>query len=365
MRSIKKAVACLLVLLGLLTWEPAGATILFGGGEDLDVTTYGAVTIDTGNTNQRRTSYARSSFSITNVGTAGDPSFNRIVTPVFANQASIWIHAETGETTDLITRSGDHALCVFGSDGVCRFVIRGTGSYSQVKLSKRTSAAVYTDLVTCSAGWPLLLATKFDLFLNYAVSGSVTLYSNGVPLCTYTGDVTTDGVTAVNQVYFASPNNPSFAGPVYWSEIIIATTDTRDMNLFTCAPQANGTTQNWTGAASDVNEVTINDATSISTTSTGTVGNFTCPSLPAGSFTVPAVIQSARIQGIAGSITNFRFNSRPAGAGSDFDTTADIPVTGVFGNYPNSIITTNPNTSGAWTTSALGAGVNFGIKSRP
>jgi len=364
MQSIKRIVLSLLLALSLLcspaALQPTFATILFAGGEDVDFSLIG----DTAPSNTSgffRTGYARSAIRVSTTATT-DPNNNRFYTPTFTAGSTIWFHAvERNENNTTETSNGQY-LCAISPDAVCRLVIRAvTGT--QVKISKRDSAGSFTDLVTCSLGaWPLNSLTEMDWFINYNTSGSTIIYVGGVNICSYTGNVTTDSATQINQFYLS--NGSAFHG-TYWSEIIIADTDTRDMNLFTCFPSGAGTTQSWTGAYTDVSPVTITDTAAITTTSTSAIGNFTCPSLPSGAFTVPAVVQSARVQGATGSITNFRFNSRPAGAGADFDTTSDIAVTGIFQNYPNRIITLNPNTSTPWTTTTLGAGVNFGVKSRP
>lgn len=360
MFSIKRSLSALLILLGLLAWEPANAALLFAGGEDIDFVFIGGVVVST-NSAFFRPSWAREGIQISPANNT-HPNTNRVYTPAWTNQSTVWLHAQVyaGFTT---TQVGTEWLCFIGSDGVCRFLLEDAGAGGTTKFVTQTSAGTRTDILTCTAGgFPIGGAvSSLDLFLNYAVSGHATLYINGVNVCDFSGNVTTDGITSISQIYLAGGST----GNDIWSEVVTSTTDTRGTDLFTCAPQANGTTQNWTGTASNVNGTTYNDTTPLTTNATNTIGNFTCPSFPAGNYTIPAVVQSARIQGAAGTITNFRFNSRPAGSGSDFDTTADIPVTGNFINYPNNIITTNPATSSAWTASALGAGVNFGVKSRP
>jgi hypothetical protein len=337
----------------------AFATILFAGGEDLDVSLIGGTTVSTGATTFR-SGYARSSLGVSNAAIT-DPPGIRIVTTVFANQATIWVHAENfsngGGTT-----SGFQPIGIYGSDGVRRLLLRGTGTANQVKISTRNTAGTITDLVTCTlSAYPTTSLTKVDWFINYAVAGRATLYAAGVQICDYSGDITTNSVTAVNQVDFA--NFGSTVG-TFWSEIIVATTDTRDMNLATCAPQANGTNQTWTGTASNVNPTTINDASAITTATSNAIAEFTCPSLPAGTFTVPAVVQSARVQIGSTGPQNYRFIARPGSGSTDYDSGADIVGSTSFANSGPLIWATNP-AGGAWSTGDLGAGTNFGLKSRP
>lgn len=335
---------------------PAQATILFAGGEDIDVAVFGTVTVDT-TASHFRSGYARAALSIS--GVAGDPNFNRAQLPVFASQSTVWLHAETFTTNGTV--NGDQLAAAYGSDGVRRLIIRGTGGANQVKISTRNTAGTITDLVTCTAGvYPLTNSlAKVDWFINYAVMGSTILYVNGVNVCSFTGDVTTNGVTALNQFELGG-----LSGTVMeWSEFIIATTDTRDMNLLTCAPQANGNTMAWTGSFSNVNPTTINDTSSISTSSNAQIAEFTCPSPPAGAFTVPAVSQSVRMTVGASGPQHFRYIARPSSGSTNYDNGSDVAGSGTYANYYN-IWATNP-AGGSWGTGDLGAGVNFGLESEP
>lgn len=364
MLFIKRALSALLVLLSLLVWQPANATILFGGGEDLDFTLIGASGADT-TSGHFRSAYARLAISTNDSASVSDPVVARIYTAVFTGTQDLWLHTQYF-TSQAVSDVSAQTACAITADGVCRLLIRGVGTTGTVKVSTRTAGGALVDLVTCTVGgFPVQnVLGAFDWHINYAVSGSVDLYFRDTSVCHYSGDVTAaSGQTLVNQFYLGGTST-SGGAPNDWSEVIVSSTDSRDMNLFTCAPQAAGTTQTWTGVVGSVNPLGYSDVTSISTASTGNISNWTCPVLPAGTFTVPAVIQSARVQSVTG-ITNFRFNSRPAGAGADFDTSADIPAIGTFQNYQNNIVSTNPATAGAWTPSSLGAGVNFGIKSRP
>lgn len=356
------SVAVSLAFLCLLTVQ-AFATILWAGGEDLDVTLIGTSNVDA-TSGHFRSTYARYALQARNQdNSVSDPPNGRIQSPNFAATTQFWFHAEYYAPQNT-TSSGQQLICLKDAAGVCRLTIRGTGSAGQVKISKRNAAGTFTDLVTCTASMmPINGIGKLDWFNNYNTSGTSTLYWNGVQNCTYSGDTTTDSATQLASFYLAQAWVN--VGNDAWSEIIVSTTDTRDMNLFTCAPQANGTTQTWTGTASNVNPTSITDTASINTTSTNQFANFTCPSLVSGTFTVPAVISNARVTVTGSGPANFRYSTRPAGASADYDSGADIVASGVFTNGTPYIWTTNPDTSAAWTTGGLGAGVNFGIKSRP
>lgn len=361
MRLIR-LIASFLFLLGAVLGaaEPAYSTILFAGGEDIDLTFVGTITTNTSNTTYQ-TNFAR--LSLAPSGGATDPPSNRMLTPVFANQSTIWIHSMTVDTSNNNTSSGDQAVAVYGSDGVRRLMIRGTGTGGQVKISKRDASGTFTDLVSCTIGaWPVL-TTKItlDWFVNYAVAGETTLYAGGVQICDFVGDVTTNSVTAVNQVDWS---NPVPANNVNWSEEIISTTDTRSMNLFTCFPSANGTNMQWTGSFSNINPTQINDASVISAGSSSLTAEFTCPTLPTGSFSVPAVTQTVRALKGASGPGSFYYIARPATGSTDYNNGTPQAATTNFANYHN-VWAQNPACSCGWVTGDLGVGVNFGVQSQP
>lgn len=357
MRFIKNALAALVLLLGFVA--PAPATILFAGGEDIDFTSIGSVTVST-TAGTFRSGYARAAMQFFG-STPGalDPAPNRILTQAVTAQTSLWMHAYLVQTTAVSTTSNVQIMCAYSPDGVVRLCFRGTGSVGQVKLTKYDSSRTATDLVTCTlGGWPVFSA-KTDWFINYAVSGHSTLYANGVNVCDYAGDVTTNSTTTLNQFYFGEAVS---AQTTNWSEVIISTTDTRDMNLFTCYPNANGTTMAWSGAYTNVNPATINDTSSITTGSNNLVAEFTCPSIPSGAFTVPAVASAARLQIGGTGPQNFQFVTRP-GTGSTDYFSGSVAGTVVFSNNFQ-IQATNPATSASWSLTDI-TGFQQGLKSIP
>jgi hypothetical protein len=372
MQLIKRFLAGALVALALsfaapdvgLAPLPAEATILFAGGEDIDAAFTGVVNIST-TAGQFRSGYARLALVPDNPGSVVDPPSNRFTIPAFANQSTVWIHAETFQFNGTATTtSNQQAVGIFGSDGVRRILIRGTGTNGQVKISTRNTAGTITDLVTCTSGsWPVAALTKLDIFLHYAVSGEITLYAGGVQFCDFIGDVTTNSVTAVNQADFAATTT-SASRQIDYSEIIVATTDTRSLNLFTCSPAANGTNMTWTGSFSNVNPNTINDAVQISTGSNAQIAEFTCPSLPAGSFTIPAVAQTIRLTIGSSGPQNFNFITRPATGSTDYDTGSTTAGTGAYANYQH-VWSVSPATSSAWTPAEVTTGFNEGVESEP
>lgn len=356
MRRTKAILFGLALILGQVL--PATATILWAGGEDIDFNLIGLAAVTT-TAGQFRTGYAREAITSGFNSNITTPSIYRAYTQIFSATTSLWLHAETIAAGNG-TNSGQIALAAIAGDGNQALLLRGTGTAGQVKISKIDTAGTVTDLVTCSVGaWPTTALGKLDWSINYAVAGGTTLYFNDVQICTFSGDVTTNSRTTIQQYYLAYAG--ASGGAISWSEVIVSTTDTRDMNLFTCFPNSNGTTVAWTGSFSNVNPTAINDASSITTGSSNVVAEFNCPSLPAGSFTVPAVTSSLRIQRGASGPQNFQFVTKPNGASDQFS--GSTAAGNVFSNSYQ-IQSTNPATAGAWSTSDIN-GMQQGVKSIP
>ena len=308
------------------------------------------------------------------IGSTADPATNRFATPTFLPSSTIWVHAQfcttqtisTGYgcgTLGTVTANNGQMLRIMDSSGNPTLIVRGTGTSQQVKISSRTAAGVFTDLVTCSLAFNLAL-TQLDLFVNYGSSGEVTLYSNSVQVCDYTGNVTNgDGATTLNQVEFASPMGAYGA----WSEVIVAGSDTRAMARFTANTVANGNTTGFSGTnvcSAIWNPISFNDANYGFSGSTNVTHECTInTAFPPGNYNVLGLVMSARV--LVGSSGPLHFDFVTRTGGTDY-TSSDFAPTATFSNIGNYIQTTNPATSSAWGVSDFtAAGFNVGEKTKP
>jgi hypothetical protein len=184
-----------------------------------------------------------------------------------------------------------------------------------------------------------------------------------VRVCDFTGNVTNgDGATTLNQVEFSSAG-----GVAQWSEIIIATTDTRAMARFTANTVANGNTTGFSGTnicSSIWNATSVNDANFGFTGAANILHECTIKStIPTGSYTVLALVMSARA--LVGSSGPLHFDFLTRVGGTDFPSTDFAPTTS-FSNISNYIQATNPATSSPWLVSDFQAtGFNVGEKTTP
>lgn len=363
-------------LLGAALWlaalPNAQATILHAGTEDVEyLSCTGTCTTETDGRTFRST-YSRLSY--TSTGVVADPPTNRFRTQAFAGQTSLWFHAQfcTGNGNDCGSPQQSTAnmqMLRFMDDlGNPTLIVRGTGVAGQLKVSSRTAAGVFTDLVTCSGALnnTANTPTQVDLFIDYGAAGTITLYNNTVQVCTFTGDTRNgDGATTLTQVEFSS--SASGAGAIgHWTETIVSTTDTRSMAYLRATPLANGNAVQWTGTnicSSIWPAVTINDASFAQSATNNQLQECTVfNTFPGGTWRVNAVVMSTRAQRGASGPQHIQWLTRTGGA--DF-TSVDETIGLSFANYKN-IQHTNPGTALPWTVGDVtAAGFNLGLKSTP
>ena len=143
---------------------------------------------------------------------------------------------------------------------------------------------------------------KIDFFFDYAVSGTLTMYINGALVGTYSGDITTNSVTQLAGTY---QGTASIGGQSYgYSECILADGDTRDLSVVTCAANGAGSTDQWTGAYTNVNVVTVNDANFDTTSTSGDVQLYTMSGIATGNFDILTLVTNIRATQGAGSLTH-------------------------------------------------------------
>lgn len=340
-------------------------TLYFAGGEDTSFILSSIFSYNP-SANYYRTGYARA--SICPIGSTGlvNPVASYAATPQLGALTSFWIHARANHINNFTPPLNHVIMAVYDSGGLARILVLGTGTAGQIKLCTCNTAGTITTLVTSAAGAIVTnLANAppaWDLFVNYAVSGQVTLYVNGVNIAdTGAGvNVTTNSITSVSQAVFAGCDNGSGGGNgTAWSEVIIQDTSTLGLALVTLPPLAAGNTQSWTpNTVGDVNAVQINDVNFVAATAANALSEWTvATTLPTGTWTIEAVVQEARVSIGATGPQHFEWLVRTTD-GSDHVTGSVAATTG-FVNYSN-IWTTNPHTAAAWLAGDL---INAGIES--
>jgi hypothetical protein len=332
-------------------------TIYFAGTEDVDFTLVGANVVNTGG--NYRTAWVRAGI-LGSVSTT-DPPANRAVTPVFTSISAFWVHCQYVQTSTTGVVANGVILRVLDSGGVARLVLRETATSGTWGMWTRNAAGTFTQLGSNFVTGLVLggVSAPLDLDINYSASGHVNVWFAGVQVFTYSGNITTDSATTLAQVDLCGAGTTN----TVYSEVIVADSDTRSMGLWLLNSSTSGTNTQWTGTASNVNKATINDATFITSATAAQINEYKTGgiALPAGTYAVVAVVTAMRVlvstTGPQHVDMGFNFN------GTRYWSSDYAPSAG-FGNFPNLVWATNPNTSAAWTTADLTAATfNYGVQS--
>lgn len=352
----------LVLAFALAPLAQANATILFVGGEDSDfISLTGAAASTTAGTFS--SGYARESISVTGLaggGFSADPPGNSFYTPTFTASSVIWIHANL-DLSFSGPGTGD-ILRVFSPDGYPRILVSNPSPVGQFNILTENQSGTETTLVSMiSPCWTTNHLLALDLYINYSSSGEVTLYCNGTQVADYTGNITTNSATQLDQIQFGGIIQQN--GITYWSEIIVSTTNTRSMRVAHFAPAANGNTDNWDiGGVSNINPTTLNTANVNASGTAGEIQEYTVNSQPSGTFNVLGLWLNADAQ--VGTTGPQHLQGVVYTGGSAYTSSNYSPTQGAWG--PISIpFLTNPNTGVAWTTNDLNnASFNIGFESQ-
>lgn len=330
-------------------------TIYFAGGEDYDFSKAGSVAVDT-TTTFRRTAYTRCSLKVTQ--NSANNYLDGWTATLSAPQSSFWLTARFYGPN--VSGTGYTLLRFSDASGVVRLLVDLTTSGTVMRVSKVNAAGTITPLATTNTVPITQALMKFDLFINYAASGSFQFYVDGALILSYSGNLLTDSATSVSSFFLGG----LFGAACYWSEVICADTDTRTLGLVTLAPSANGNLFNWdAGSVTSINEVTLDDTGVITSGTVGQVAQFTvgASGVSSGNLAIKAVCITARaVKGATGP-QNVKLGVRTGGA--DY-VSADIPLqSGAFGRIQTAFMV-NPGTSNAWLVSEVSAaGFNIGVVS--
>jgi len=343
-------------------------TVLFAGGEDTSFNTstsnsYQAVT----NSGYFRSNFARCAMQAVSAPETNVPPIQRLRSELFTTQVTLWAHAwgyaefQSGNPANPCVTDGT-VIGFMDSSYTYRLFIRTTGTYQQLQLCKINAAGTITVLATSGNNTynTTIPLQALDVYINYGSSGTFTLYINGTQIVTYSGNIVTDsctGIACVDWCQFGTSANNTTP----WSEMLVQTSDTRGVSVFTVPPVANGNTNTWTGSVSNVNETTINDTNYNYTTSSSQLALYTMSTtLPTGNWTVEAFVQEVRISVGQSGPQNFDFVVRTTDGSNNLQT-GPAPLN-YFGNNAY-IWATNPHTGVAWATTDFSTGFNYGIES--
>ena len=334
------------VMLNLMP-SRALATILFAGGEDIDFPGgISACVITTAGT--FRSAYARESITpCTPWNVAQSNQFNG------GGVTNLWLSTRVYEFTNCCSGGANAGFIGVGKSGTLNSLWVGTNNSNPWQLSIWTfNGATWTKLANESGGSLFVGVSKVDLQItNYGAAGTASVYVNGssTPVVTYTGAIAVGGATSLDTVFLTGGNNGSNYG-FYQSEIIASTADTRSVSLATLAPNGAGTTNQWTGAYTNINPTSVNDTSNINDNNSGDVFQCTVTAPPAGSFSVQAVKVAARAAQGGSGLTSVSVGLKTNGSPNTPAATLQALSFATTETYYN----VNPITTINWTTTDLG-----------
>jgi hypothetical protein len=192
-----------------------------------------------------------------------------------------------------------------------------------------------------------------------ALNGFLFIYAGNELVYSFNGDTTNSStVTSISALRFSRNNSSGTVGNVNFSEIIVADESTIANRLITLPLTATGSINDWSGDPADIIPVSINDATTIESSTDGDIITRDLVTLnPLGDTEiVKAVAISARANAL-GIIDQLTPVTRIA---STNYTLAPTPLTSGFEGR-NAVWSINPDTSLLWTVADINA-AEFGFR---
>jgi hypothetical protein len=290
-----------------------------------------------------RTAFSRGSVTSTSGGSGTTTGY---IKAPFTAQTTFYATARV--YCDL-QNSGNYFMWFQSGANVRLRLKTASASPCTVELSKfdgTTTTVLATSTITFNN------LTRFDVAINYASSGGyVKVYMDNYLAISYSGDPTAGGSTSLDGLCL-SAGYPSYTAR--WSEVIVATTDTRTMHLLTLAPNAAGSTSSWSGSYTDIDELITSDLDVLSSATANQVTSVNTTGMPSGyvglsPLQVKVVAVAARgSSGPSKLALGVRTNSTDSfPTATTLDTGYTTPVTTTYD--------LNPVTTAAWTVAEIEA----------
>lgn len=244
------------------------------------------------------------------------------------------------------------ALCVGASP---RLILRrtvATASATTLTLEK-TDGTTVTSLGVSTATIAASVLYRLDILVDsYGAAGRVRVYINQV-LYIDSGvvDVAAGGATALDRFIFY-PQYTASSFTTYYSEVIVATEDTRPLSLVTLAPTTVGDSNTFTrGGWADIDEITASDTDVTVGDTNGQLLTVHTSGLPSTTLTPRAVKVNA--VAVRGSTGPSRLGLGVRSGGANALNTAALLDTGY--GIASAAWSVNPATGAAWTVAELEA----------
>lgn len=266
--------------------------ILFAGTEDTDFINVSADPsfYSTSISFAYRQNMVRGGLWVYSAPSSSTPGWIR--TPTFQVQDNpIWLSARMGYPSSTYADGGAYLRFFSGPNIVAELRANANNSVSlflrnssgALAFVAETAPRVFTYY---GGGNAEDYSFKFDYNLNLSTTGHFRMYLGGKAVINHTGNTLGDlaPTTRIDQVHLGTGRTGS--GGLVWSEIIVATTDTRTMALMSLPPTSLNFNQ-WTGTVSDINENIMNTSTNLTSLAADDVVNIKIKVIPSTTALLP------------------------------------------------------------------------------
>jgi hypothetical protein len=304
--------------------------------------------------------YVSAALRLTSSGSDG--SRGRLDTPVFAAQSELWFHFEYYHPSATISNTDGGWVDFYSGDNV---VVRLQMVNGEMRVYLATSDAgsptwdfaQYTGVTIA-----VLALTRLDIRLKLDnTEGAFDIYIDGSLVSSFSGDTIKASSTTIDRIRLWCPSTLSnISYDLDVSQIIVSTTDSRNLRCKPSVPTGAGTTNTFdSGAYTDVDEAGVaDDADYLAATANDQLFLGTVADAPTGAAPV-AVVLNARALSNSGSLLNAQLAVR---SGTTNYFSGDIALEAGFSPISN-VWETDPDTAAAWTESGFNA-IEAGVRAR-
>lgn len=247
------------------------------------------------------------------------------------------VRASGGAVTSMLIAGLTHSSKTSG-DGL--WVGLSSSSLTKIRLVKYDGTTQTELAVESGSSLPTDGIYRITMqVINYGASATVNVWVNNNLAITFAGDVRISSLTSLDRVAFICR---SAASGLLASEFIVADANPGALNLVTHYPDGAGDANTWTGAYTDIDEVTINDSDVIYVNSATQDALFTLSDVPAGTYGyVGLKVESRAAKSADASIGTLKLGVK---SGGTVDVDAGQALTTSFTTYERYMTTINGGT---------------------
>lgn len=321
-------------------------TILFGGGEISAV-------IPSDSSVTENALYYNSSFARTAVKCSGSTNYAEGLPS--AAGTNIWIHFDIA-TDPIASSTSANRFIWYDSSGNERIKINYADTTTQLVVQYWNGAS-FTSLTAITVGIDGVRQTIDMNVVCNSASGSINVYIAGTNRLN-SGTIDLSTTTDLKKFRFYGATISSLTTDTWFSQVIVADESTIGWRLATFYPSGAGATSSWTGAYTDIDETSYNDADFINSATANQVSTFAQTGPAMTGYTVKAVIVAARAKRGSSGPANLQLALRSAGT----DYFSASHALGLGYTAEQNVWETNPATGAAWVNTAISA-IQPGVKS--